>query len=102
MATFAVAQGVYPSNAPQDAISFSDSYDPLTFAGARLCEARVWSFFGNVTSDAWAQEYLDYAAGHNLTNLMPLWVQPSAKLDVAAVEHHMRNTYQGGGGGSRF
>jgi dipeptidase len=95
VATFAVAQGLYPSDAPRDGFSFSDVYDPVTFEGARLCEARVWSFFGNVTSDAWAQEYLDYASGHNLTNRMPLWVQPSAKLDVAAVEHHMRNTYQG-------
>jgi dipeptidase len=95
VASFAQAQGLYPSDASQEDFSFSDVYDPVTFEGARFCEARVWSFFGNVTSNAWAQTYLDYASGYNLTNRMPLWVQPSEKLSVAAVEHHMRNTYQG-------
>lgn len=28
-----------------EAFSFSDTYDPVTFSGARFCEARVWSFF---------------------------------------------------------
>jgi dipeptidase len=66
----------------------------VTFEGARFCEGRVWTFFGNVTSEAWAEEYLDYASGHNLTNRMPLWVQPAAKISLAEVEHHMRNTFQ--------
>ncbi len=25
--------------------SFSDTYNPITFSGARFCEIRVWSFF---------------------------------------------------------
>ena len=93
--SFARAKGLYPDDAPDDLFSFSDAYDPVTFEGARFCEARVWSFFGDVVSQAFSEQYLDYASGHNLTNRMPLWVAPAAKLSLADVEAHMRNTFQG-------
>ena len=41
--------------------SFSDVYDPISFSGARICDARVWSFFGAIMGQEWADRYLDYA-----------------------------------------
>ncbi len=41
--------------------SFSDTYYPVSFEGARFCEIRVWSFFKSVNSDM--EKYLDYASG---------------------------------------
>ena len=60
--------------------SFSDTYDPVSFYGARFCEARVWNFFRSVMGDAWAAPYLPYAQGHDLKSRMPLWVCPSSKV----------------------
>lgn len=47
--SFAKAHGFYPQNAPDSEFSFSDTYNPLSFEGARACEARVWSFFSKIT-----------------------------------------------------
>ena len=74
--------------------AFSDVYDAVTFSGARFCEARVWSFFGDIMGPEWADQYLDYAMGANLTNRMPLWVQPPNKVSTTAVMGHMRNHYE--------
>lgn len=68
---------MYPTDGADEDFDFTAAYDPVTFEGARFCESRVWSFFGNVTSTAWAAEYQDYAMGYNLTNRMPLWVKPT-------------------------
>ena len=46
--SFAVKAGLYPANASADDFSFADAYDPVTFSGARFCDARVWSFFSQV------------------------------------------------------
>jgi dipeptidase len=73
--------------------SFSDTYAPLDFSGARFCEARVWSGFNMVNSKM--GQYLDYAMGDNLKNRMPLWVKPDKKLAVKDVAGMMRNYYQG-------
>jgi dipeptidase len=73
--------------------SFSDTYAPLDFSGARFCEARVWSGFNSVNSQMGA--YLDYAMGENLKNRMPLWIKPDNKLGVKDVMGMMRNYYQG-------
>jgi dipeptidase len=73
--------------------SFSDTFAPLDFGGARFCEARVWSGFNMVNSDM--GKYLDYALGDNLSNRMPLWIKPDNKLDVKDVMGMMRNYYQG-------
>ena len=72
--TFAQKVGLYPTDAPADKFSFSDVYDPVSFGGARLAEARVWNIFNSVTNGAFAP-YLDYAQGYNLTNRMPLMAQ---------------------------
>jgi dipeptidase len=73
--------------------SFSDTYAPLDFSGARFCEARVWSGFNMVNSQM--GKYLDYAMGENLQNRMPLWVKPDNKLGINDVKGMMRNYYQG-------
>jgi dipeptidase len=73
--------------------SFSDTYAPLDFSGARFCEARVWSGFNMVNSQM--GKYLDYAMGENLTNRMPLWIKPDTKLGPKDVMGMMRNYYQG-------
>lgn len=73
--------------------SFSDTYAPLDFSGARFCEARVWSGFNAVNSQM--GQYLDYAMGENLKNRMPLWVKPDNKLGLKEVMGMMRNYYQG-------
>lgn len=72
--------------------SFSDTYAPLDFGGARFCEARVWSGFNKVT--AGMDKYLDYAMGENLSNRMPLWVKPDQKLGVNDIMELMRDYYQ--------
>ncbi len=73
--------------------SFSDVYAPLDFAGARFCEARVWSGFNAV--NAQMGQYLDYAMGKDLKNRMPLWIKPDNKLGLKDVMGMMRNYYQG-------
>ena len=75
--------------------SFSDTYDPVDFDGARFCEARVWSFFSTVMGKEWSDEYLSYAQGLDLTNRMPLWVKPSVQLSPQDVMENMRNHYEG-------
>lgn len=73
--------------------SFSDTYAPLDFSGARACEARVWSGFNKVAPGM--DKYLDYAMGENLKNRMPLYVKPSHKLTLQEVYGMMRDYYQG-------
>jgi len=73
--------------------SFSDTYAPLDFGGARFCEARVWAGFNKVKSGM--DEYLDYAMGENLGNRMPLYIKPDKKLGVADVMGMMRDYYGG-------
>lgn len=54
----------------------------------------MWSFFGDIMGEEWADQYLDYAMGANLTNRMPLWVAPPAKVSASDVMGHMRNHYE--------
>ena len=48
VADFARQIGVYSGSDAR--FSFSDTYDPVTFEGARFCEARVFSFFSAVAA----------------------------------------------------
>ncbi|MCX6269433.1 MAG: C69 family dipeptidase [Bacteroidetes bacterium] len=80
--------------------SFSDTYAPVTFSGARACEARVWSMFNRVNPDM--GKYEDYAMGHLIrgnwgytTNRMPLWIKPDKKVSVHDVMNLMRDHYEG-------
>jgi dipeptidase len=94
--SFAKKIGLYPADAPDSSFSFSDVYDPVTFDGARFCEARVWSFFRDILGDNWAQQYLDYAQGYNLTNRMPLFIQPpeGKKISLSDSMSMMRSHYE--------
>ncbi|MDR2083677.1 MAG: C69 family dipeptidase [Bacteroidales bacterium] len=90
--SFAKKKGLYKG---KDAdFSFSDTYAPVDFSGARACEARVWAGFMKANKDAVAQ-YEDYARGDNLKNRMPLWIEPVKKLTVHDVMDMMRDHYEG-------
>jgi dipeptidase len=92
--SFAKKIGLYPKDAADKDFSFSDVYDPVTFTGARFCEARVWSFFSSIMGEDWSQQYLDYAQGTNLTNRMPLFVQPQSKISLSDTMDYMRNHFE--------
>ncbi len=85
--------------------SFSETYAPVDFGGARFCEIRVWTMFNNVTPGM--DEYWEYAKGniehkdkfddgtpnpnHYATNRMPLWVKPTNKVSVHDMMNFMRD-----------
>ena len=88
---FARIKGYY--NGEDKDFSFSDTYAPLDFSGARGCEARVYAGFLRCNKSM--IKYEDYAMGHNLTNRMPLWIKPENKLSVRDVMELMRDHYEG-------
>jgi dipeptidase len=73
--------------------SFSDTYAPVDFGGARFCESRVWAMFRRVNSHM--EQYRDYAMGFDLKNRMPLWVKPDKKLSLHDVMNLMRDHFEG-------
>jgi len=89
--SFARAKG-YFTGEDKD-FSFCDAYQPITFDGARFCEARVWAGFRKVNSTM--DKYTDYAMGANLKNRMPLWIKPDRKISVKDVMWMMRDHYEG-------
>ena len=89
--TFAREKGYFDGN--DEEFSFSDTYAPVSFGGARFCEVRVWSFFRSVK--AGMDKYYDYASGHNLKNRMPLWIKPDRKVAVEDVMDYMRDHLEG-------
>jgi dipeptidase len=92
--TFAQSKGLYPKDAPAADFSFCDAYDPLTFTGARLAEARVWNLFRQIGGAEAMDPYLDYAQGTNLTNRMPLFVKAAKKLSVNDTMWNMRTHFE--------
>lgn len=98
--SFAKQKGFYPLDAKNSEFSFSDTYAPVDFSGARACEIRVWAFFNAVNPDM--AKYWDYAKGKierdekgYATNRMPLWVKPSRKVNVLQVMDFMRDHLEG-------
>ncbi|MBN1651798.1 MAG: C69 family dipeptidase [Bacteroidales bacterium] len=89
--------------------SFSETYAPVDFGGARFCEMRVWSMFDQVIDNG--ADYWEYAKGNiehadklangdknvdgYATNRMPLWVKPNRKISVQDMMHFMRNHLEG-------
>ena len=73
--------------------SFSDTYNSITFSGARFCEARVWSFFKSVNSDM--NQYFNYISGHDLSKRMPLWIKPDRKISDHDLMNFMRDHLEG-------
>lgn len=88
---FAKKMGYF--NGKHEEFSFSDTYNPLDFGGARGCEQRVWAFFRRFVPDM--DQYFEYAAGWDLKNRMPLWVKPSRKIDPHEVMDAMRDHLEG-------
>jgi dipeptidase len=73
--------------------SFSDTYAPVDFSGARFCEIRVWSFFKEINSGMDA--YFNYVKGEDLENRMPLYIKPNRKLSVKDMMNFMRDHLEG-------
>ena len=73
--------------------SFSDTYNPITFSGARFCEVRVWSFFKSVSNEM--DQYFSYASGHDLSRRMPLWIKPNRKISNYDMMSFMRDHLEG-------
>ena len=93
----AVQYGLYPADADPLDFSFSDTYDPLDFLGARQGEARVWSIFAQIadTTGDFARQYQPYALGEDLSHRMPLYITPAQKLSARDVMHLMTSHYEG-------
>lgn len=92
---FAREKGLYPNHADDKSFSFSDVYDPVTFTGARLAEARVWNLFRAIAGPQLMDPYLDYATGQNLSHRMPLFVPAKSKLSVNGTMWLMRTHFEG-------
>lgn len=89
--------------------SFSDTYAPVSFGGARFCEIRVWTMFNDVSSGM--DKYWEYVKGniehnsklangddnnnHYATNRMPLWIKPDRKVSVQDMFEFMRDHLEG-------
>jgi dipeptidase len=81
--------------------SFSDTYAPVDFHGARFCDIRVWSMFNDVSKDM--SQYWEYVKGKvekdpktgYASNRMPLWIKPDKKVTVQDMFHFMRNHLEG-------
>ncbi len=92
--TFARDKGWY--NGKDKKFSFSDTYAPVDFGGARFCEIRVWTMFNRVADGM--DKYWDYAKGDvkkkkngYATNRMPLWVKPNHKIKLHEMMNFMRD-----------
>jgi len=88
-----LARGKNLFTGKDDEFSFSDTYAPVTFEGARFCEIRVWSFFKSVNDDM--NQYFNYASGHDLSKRMPLWVKPNRKISNYDLMNFMRDHLEG-------
>src|SRR6056297_1302892 len=88
--SFAKENGFYEGK--DENFSFSDTYAPMTFGGARFCEVRVWSFFKDVHDNM--DQYKEYAKGHDLDNRMPLWIKPNKKTSSRDMMNFMRDHYE--------
>ncbi|MDP3915181.1 MAG: C69 family dipeptidase [Bacteroidota bacterium] len=107
--SFAKKHGFYKGS--DAAFSFSDVYNPLSFGGARFCDARVWSFFRKINKEIRDnQDYTNYAMGKftrntelsdqspnpngYISNRLPLWVKPDATVSLQQVKDAMRDHYE--------
>ena len=105
--TFAREKGWYKGKDKN--FSFSDTYAPVDFGGARFCEIRVWTMFNDAKKGM--DKYWDYVKGYikhdkkfadgtpnpnnYATNRMPLWIKPDKKVGLQDMFHFMRNHLEG-------
>ncbi|CAE7558665.1 pipD [Symbiodinium pilosum] len=96
--SFAEKIGLWDSKLKREDFSFADTYDPITFTGARLSDARVWSFLSKVAADrSFEKAYENYVLGHNVSAAarMPLSIEAGLKISALDLMSHMRNHYEG-------
>ncbi len=99
--SFAKSKGYINENINKENFSFSDTYAPVDFGGARFCEMRVWAWFNDVSEGM--DEYWEYAKGNishdsstmYASNRMPLWIKPSKKISAHDIMNNMRNHLEG-------
>lgn len=89
--SFARDMGYYQGS--DEDFSFSDTYAPIGFGGARFCEIRVWSFFKDINDDM--QQYFPYVKGEELDERMPLYIKPKRKLTRKDLMNSMRDHLEG-------
>ncbi len=89
--SFAREKGYY--NGTDEDFSFSDTYAPISFGGARFCDMRVWSFFKDINDDM--DQYYDYVKGDDLETRMPLFIKPNRKLSNKDLMNFMRDHLEG-------
>jgi len=87
-------------NGTNNEFSFSDTYNPVEFGGARFCDARVWAGFNKVNKQMGQYENyvlgkINYDKNKYATNRMPLWIKPDAPLTLENVMGMMRDHYEG-------
>jgi len=84
--------------------SFSDTYNPVDFGGARFCEIRVYSMFHKVSKEVKSNvAYWEYVKGNiqhsgengYASNRMPLYVKPDHKVSVHDMMMFMRDHLEG-------
>ena len=96
---FAKDNGYFPKEKPDSEFEFNEAFAPASFGTLRGCETRVWSFFnilgGGKIGDKDASFYVDYAAGTNPANKMPLYIKPAHPLTVKEVADAMRDHFEG-------
>jgi dipeptidase len=89
--SFAREKGYYEGSDAD--FSFSDTYAPISFGGARFCDMRVWSFFKDINDDM--DQYFDYVKGEDLENRMPLYIKPNRKISNKDLMNFMRDHLEG-------
>ena len=84
--------------------SFSDTYAPVDFGGARFCEMRVYSMFHKVSKEVEDNmAYWEYVKGNiqhsgrnnYASNRMPLYIKPDRKISVHDMMMFMRDHLEG-------
>ena len=100
--SFAKSKGWF-KGADRD-FSFSDTYAPVDFGGARFCEMRVYSMFHKVSKEVEDNmAYWEYVKGniqysgknHYASNRMPLYIKPDRKISVHDMMMFMRDHLEG-------
>ncbi len=88
---FARAKGWF--DGPDKEFSYSDAFAPLTWAQARSCEARVYSFFRAVAPSANIKA--NFVDGTIEDVRLPLWIKPDRKLGARDLMDLMRDHFEG-------
>ena len=89
--SFAREKGYYDGT--DEDFSFSATYAPISFGGARFCDMRVWSFFKDINDDM--DQYFDYVKGEDLETRMPLYIKPNRKISNKDLMNFMRDHLEG-------